>query len=89
MPTSHDRTLVTKDPALAEALDRAGVIAKPGIASATLVRDLAIRGAQALLADRQRDAEAIERLVKRTTAQDPGYDPEVLTDIDRLGWERE
>jgi len=89
MPTSYDRILITKDPALAEALDRAAAIVKPGIASATLVRDLAIRGAQAMLADQQQDAEAIERLVKRTTAQDPGYDPEVLADIDRLGWGQE
>jgi len=89
MPTAHGRILVTKDPALAEALDRAGAIVKPGTASATLVRDLAIRGAQAMLADRRADAEAIERLVNRTTAQDPGYEPGVLEDIDRLGWGQE
>lgn len=77
---------MTKDPALAEALDRAAALARPGIASATLVHDLAIRGAEALLADQQQDAEAIERLVRRTTSIDPGYDRDVLADIDRLGW---
>jgi hypothetical protein len=77
---------VTKDPALAEALDRAGALTKPGTATATLVHDLAIRGAHALLHDHQADTEAIERLVRRTTGSDPGYDASVLADIDRLGW---
>jgi hypothetical protein len=86
VPTSHDRIPVTKDPALAEALDRARALASPGIATATLVHYLAIRGAAALLADHQRDAEAIERLVRRTTSGDPRYDPDILADIDRLGW---
>jgi hypothetical protein len=77
---------VTKDPALAEALDRAAALVRPGTATATLVHDLAIRGAEALLADHQEDAQAIERLVRRTISIDPGYDREVLADIDRLGW---
>lgn len=86
VPTSHDRIPVTKDPALAEALDRAAALADPGIATATLVHDLAIRGAFALLADHRRDADAVERLVRRSVAADPGYDRDVLGDVDRLGW---
>lgn len=71
---------------MAEALDRAAALASPGTPTATLVHDLAIRGAQALLAARQRDTDALERLIQRTTSDDPGYDREVLGDIDRLGW---
>jgi hypothetical protein len=86
MPTSHGRIAVTKDPPLAEALDRAAALVKPGTPDARLVHDLAIRGAQALLADRREDDEAVERLIARTTREDPGYDRVILADIDRLGW---
>ncbi len=86
MPTSHDRIAVTKDPALAEALDLAAALTKPGTPDARLVHDLAIRGAHALLAAHRDDDEAVERLIRRSTAGDPAYDPEILADIDRLGW---
>jgi hypothetical protein len=89
MPTSHDRIAVTKDPALAEALGRAGPLTKPGTPEARLVHDLAIRGAQAILEARQDDDEAIERLIRRTTGEDPGYDRDVLLEIDRLGWDQQ
>lgn len=71
---------------MAEALERAAALIGPGTPAATLVHDLAIRGAQALLADREHDSAAIERLIERTTSEDPGYDRDVLDDIDRLGW---
>jgi len=32
------------------------------------------------------DAAAIERLIRRTTSDDAGYDRDVLADIDRLAW---
>ena len=80
------RIPVTKDPALAEALQRAAALVDPATPAATLVHDLAIRGAQALLADHQHDTRAIQRLIRRTTSEDPGYDRDVLEDIDRLGW---
>jgi hypothetical protein len=86
VPTSHDRIAVTKDPPLAEALDRAAALVMAGTPDARLVHDLAIRGAQALLAERRADDEAVERLIRRTTNEDPGYDREILADIDRLGW---
>jgi hypothetical protein len=85
MPTSHRRIPVTEDPALAEALDRAAAVSDPGVPTATLVHDLAIRGAQALLAERRDDSHAIERLVRRSISEDPGYDRDVLQ-VDRLGW---
>jgi hypothetical protein len=89
MPTSHDRIAVTRDLPLAEALDRAAALVKPGTPDARLVHDLAIRGAQALLSDHRENDEAVERLIRRTTSDDPGYDREVLADIDRLGWRQQ
>jgi len=77
---------VTKDPALADALDRAAALVTPGTPAATLVHDLAIRGAHALLAAHQQDTGAIERLIRRTTSDDACYDRDMLADIDRLGW---
>jgi hypothetical protein len=86
VPTRHDRIPVTKDPELAAALDRVAALVPPGTKPATLVHDLAVRGAEAMLAERRADAAAIERLIERTTAEDPGFDRAVLADIDRLGW---
>jgi hypothetical protein len=86
VPTSHVRIPVTKDPALTDALDRTAALVAPGIPTATLVHDLAIRGAHALLAAHQQDTDAIERLIRRTTSDDACYDRDVLADIDRRGW---
>jgi hypothetical protein len=86
VPTSHNRIAVTNDPVLADALARAREALGSQTPTATLVRDLAIRGAQALIAERRRDDEAIERLIARSAADDPGYDREVLVDVGRRGW---
>ncbi len=85
MPTRHDRILVTKDPELAAALERVAPLVGPA-KTATVVRDLAVRGADALLAERCADNEALERLIARSTADDPGYDRDVLADVDREAW---
>lgn len=45
VPTKHRRLSVTVDPELAEALVRVRRIEGGGVADATLVRDLALRGA--------------------------------------------
>ncbi|MEJ7797630.1 MAG: hypothetical protein WKF42_03950 [Solirubrobacteraceae bacterium] len=55
---------MTEDPALAEALDRAAALAPTRVPAVPIVHDLATRGVQALLADRRRDTDAIERLVE-------------------------
>jgi hypothetical protein len=60
--------------------------APAGVKPATLVRDLAERGADALLAERRDDAEALEALIARSTGDDPGYDRDLLGDIDREAW---
>ena len=86
MPTRHDRIPVTKDPELAAALERVAPLVPAGVKPATLVRDLALRGADALLAERRDDAAAIERLIARSTAEDPGYERELLGEIDREAW---
>jgi hypothetical protein len=52
MPTSRPRISVTKDPALAEALDRGRVLLHSSAPEATLIHDLAVAGAR-LLGDEQ------------------------------------
>ena len=86
MPTRHDRIAVTKDPELAAALDSVAALVPPASKPATLVHDLAVRGAEALLEQHRADPEGIEWLIEQTTAEDLGIDPDVLADIDRLAW---
>ncbi len=86
MPTRFVRIPVTKDLALAEALDRVAPLVEPNRPAATLVHDLAIRGAEELLAEHGRQADAIERLIERSTSTDPGFDVEVVQQIDELAW---
>jgi hypothetical protein len=86
VPTRYDRIPVTKDPELAAALERVAPLMPAGTRPATLVRDLAVRGADALLAEHRRDRAAVERLIARSTAEDPGYDRELLSAIDREAW---
>ncbi len=77
---------MTKDLALAEALDRVAPFVGAEQPAASLVHDLAIRGAEAMLAERQHDEEAIERLVEHSTSADPGFDVDIAQRIDELAW---
>ncbi|HEY3828224.1 MAG TPA: hypothetical protein VGL57_03400 [Solirubrobacteraceae bacterium] len=86
MPTRFIRIPVTKDQALAEALDRVAPLIEPDRPAASLVHDLAIRGAEAMLAERQQDAEGIERLIEHSTSTDPGFDVDIAQHIDELAW---
>jgi hypothetical protein len=86
MPTRFPRIPVTKDLALAEALDRVTPLVAADQPAATLVHDLAIRGAEALLVEHARQADAVERLIERSTSADPGFDVEVARRIDELAW---
>ncbi len=88
MPTRFARIPVTKDLALEEALDRVAPLVKPDQPAASLVHDLAIRGAEAMLTECQHDSEGIERLIEHSTSADPGFDVNVVRRIDELAWGR-
>jgi hypothetical protein len=79
---------VTKDQALAEALERVAPFVEAEQPAASLVHDLAIRGAEAMLAEHQSDADAIECLIEHSTSVDPGFDVDVAQRIDELAWRR-
>lgn len=66
MPTKLRRIAVTEDPELAAALRRASA-EFPGLSAAALVKELALRGANALPVDGA--AERMERLMARTGAR--------------------
>lgn len=86
VPTRFARIPVTKDLALTEALDRVAPFIEPEQPAASLVHDLAIRGAEAMLAERQQDTAALERLIEHSTSADPGFDVDVAQRIDELAW---
>lgn len=83
MPTKHPRVNVTKDPVLAAAIARARPLMN-GAAEATIVHDLAIRGADALIADEERRQAALESLLAWSLGDD--MDRELLRNIDAIGW---
>jgi len=87
MPTKHERIPVTKDDELGAALQRVAPLVDPGTKTATLVRELALRGAESLIAEHREGEEAIERLVARSAAEDPGFDREVLAAADIEAWQ--
>lgn len=86
VPTRFVRIPVTKDLALADAMARVAPLLDADQPAATLVHDLAIRGADALLDEHRRRADAIERLIERSTSPDPGFDVDVAKRIDELAW---
>ncbi|HYM45632.1 MAG TPA: hypothetical protein VES65_05660 [Solirubrobacteraceae bacterium] len=86
MPTRFDRIAVTKDPALTEALDRVTPLLGADRPAATLVHDLAIRGADAVVQERHRRREQLAWVAQATTSTETPWDPEVLERIDELAW---
>lgn len=84
--TRFDRIAVTKDPALAAALDRATALVGAGKPAATLVHDLAIKGVDALVEEQHRRAEQLAWVAKVTTSPQTPWDPEVVERIDELAW---
>jgi len=85
MPTKHPRINVTKDAELAAAISRARPL-MIGVAEATIVHDLAIRGAEALADDVARRREAIEELVALTTDPESELDRETLLHVRQTAW---
>jgi hypothetical protein len=91
--TRRQRITVTKDEALANALERMRPFF-PGKPAAALVHDLAIKGAIAIeedeprIVDEVRRAEAMERLVEWSITL-PGLDRDVLLHAEEgWGWNR-
>ncbi|MEJ7893192.1 MAG: hypothetical protein WKF94_11185 [Solirubrobacteraceae bacterium] len=62
MPTSRPRISVTKDPSLADALDRGRALLESRAPEATLVHDLAIHGARLLADEHERRQRALGEL---------------------------
>jgi hypothetical protein len=81
VPSRHPRIAVTSDPELAGALERVRVATGTREADATLVRRLAVEGAQAELDARDQRRAAAEALL--STMDDGGFDLD-LDAIDRL-----
>jgi hypothetical protein len=86
MATRYDRIPVTKDPALAAALDRVTPLVEAGKPAATLVHDLAIRGAEALVEEKQDRAKQLAWVAEITTSGEPPWDPKIMERIDELAW---
>lgn len=86
MATRFARIPVTKDPALAAALDRVTPLVEAGKPTATLVHDLAIRGADALVEEKQERARQLAWVAEVTTSGEPPWDLEVMERIDELAW---
>jgi len=87
MPTKLPRIAVTKDAELAAAL---AVVRGQfeGVAEARIVRDLAIRGAEALAADEARRHELTERLIAWSTDPNSSMDREALRTVRDTAWRR-
>jgi hypothetical protein len=81
MPTRYRRIAVTEDPELADALARVAAFTADAPA-ATVVHDLAVKGAEAFLAERKEQEAAIERLIALSTGPEPLITPELLEEID-------
>ena len=88
MPSKHPRIAVLHDDALQAALERAAPLMAPETRPARLVHELAIRGADALVAERADRAAGVERIIDWTASGQPPWDPEVLGRVDELAWRR-
>jgi hypothetical protein len=84
VPTRHERIGVVRDDELSAALESVSGFVSPGTPAATLVHDLAIRGASALRQDEERRAAALRELAEWSTGANPPWDPDVLARIDEL-----
>lgn len=85
MPTQWKRISVIEDRSLSEALD---IVAPfyPEVAPATLVHDLAIRGAHAVVEENKKAADQIEALIAFSTERQGLIDWQVLEQVDDLAW---
>jgi hypothetical protein len=78
---------VTNDPELAEALARVEHYF-PDAPTARIVRELALKGVEAIEQEQGARSEAIERLIALFTEPNDAIDVAVLERIDELAWRR-
>lgn len=88
MPTRHRRISVTDDPELDAAITRARPLLN-GAPDATIVRALAIRGAEALAQDEALRRESLARLARWATDPGSSMDRKTLLHVRDLAWRRE
>jgi hypothetical protein len=81
---AYERIGVIKDEALTEALASVESIVGGTTPIASVVHDLAVRGAQALREDASRRAELLRDLALLSTSDAPPWDRDVLAQIDGL-----
>jgi hypothetical protein len=85
MPTRHKRIPVTNDPELAAALNRVGRFF-PDAPAARVVRDLAIKGAEAIEREEDERDAAIERLIAFSTQRTGPIDWDFLESGHDAAW---
>ena len=82
MAARPESIVVPKDPALAAALARAAALAEPGTSESTLLRDLAVSGAENLMERPDPTPEQIQRVIDQWMSSDPPWDRELLERLD-------
>jgi hypothetical protein len=87
VPTQHPRIPVTNDPELADALARVEHYF-PDAPTARIVRELALKGVDAIEQEQSARIAAIERLIALFTEPNDVIDVDVLERIDELAWRR-
>jgi hypothetical protein len=87
MPTQHPRIPVTNDPELADALGRVEHYF-PDAPTARIVRELALKGAEAIEREQKERGEGIERLIALFTQPNDAIDLDVLEHMDDVAWRR-
>jgi adenylylsulfate kinase-like enzyme len=85
MPTKHARIAVTLDEELGQALARVEALDGRRMPRARLLRDLALRGAEAVLEDDADRREKLERLAELSTSPD-WLDHDLLMRIEEEAW---
>lgn len=88
VPTKHPRIAVTKDPELAAALAavRSDFEGQP---EATVLRALALRGAEALAGDEARRRRLTDELARWATDPASGMDRDALRTVRDTAWRRQ
>jgi hypothetical protein len=85
VPTQHPRIPVTNDPELADALRRVEHYF-PDAPTARVVRELALKGVEAIEREENRRGRAIDRLIELFTEPNDAIDVDVLEHVDELAW---